>query len=103
MSRCQKPTSARLFERSQRHDLWDSVFPTRGLPALLNNYFEKAHGAPVAWERLDRSRPRTVVKTDKMGGNGREAIAPHPILQNFAGLPGLNMYLCNVHIEFNHF
>src|SRR6056297_2722518 len=58
-SRCQEPTSARLFETLRRYELWDPAWSTRGLPPLPDVHFEKAHGAPFSWERLNRSRPQT--------------------------------------------
>ena len=63
-SRCRKPTSARLFETPRHLALWDSALPKRGLPPLLETNFEKAHGAPVTWERLNRSRPQNDLKAD---------------------------------------
>src|SRR6056297_2392956 len=56
-SRCQKLTSGYLFETFRRYKLWDSVLPTQGLPPLMEPHVEKANGAPVTWERLNRSRP----------------------------------------------
>src|SRR6056297_1462585 len=57
-SRCREPTSARLFEKSRRPELWDSAKPTQGLPLLLEICFKKADGAPVTWERFKRSTPQ---------------------------------------------
>ena len=67
-SRCQEPTSARLFETLRRYELWDPAWSTRGLPPLPDVHFEKAHGAPFSWERLNRSRPQTKTESDKIGG-----------------------------------
>jgi len=91
-SRCRNPTSDRLFETSRRHDLWDSVLPTKGLPLLLETCFKKAHGAPVAWETFQRRKPKTKLEFDKIGGMVREAIYPHSHVHIFESLPGLNMY-----------
>src|SRR6056297_2519926 len=45
-SRCQKPTSVRLFETPRHAELWDSAQPTRGMPLLPDNHFRKPHIAP---------------------------------------------------------
>src|SRR6056297_3374126 len=90
MSRCQKPTSAHLFGTLRRYELWDSAQPKRGLPSLPDTHYEKAHGAPVAWERLKRSTPQTEPKSDKIGGMSKEAIYPHSHFHIFESLTGLN-------------
>jgi len=90
MSRCRKPTSARRFGQSRRPKLWDSALPKQGLPQLPDNHFEKAHGAPIIWETLYRSKPQHELETDRMGGMLKEAKTPHPHFHIFASLPGLN-------------
>ena len=97
MSRCQKPTSARLFGTLRRYELWDPAQPTRGLPALPEMHFEKAHGAPFSWERFQRSTPQTEPESDKIGGMSGEAIYPHTHFHIFASLPGLNGSANNRH------
>jgi hypothetical protein len=43
--------------------------PANARPATITgNFFEKAHGALVAWERLNRSRPQAKPESDKIGG-----------------------------------
>jgi hypothetical protein len=56
----------------------------------LETHFKKAHGAPVSWERFQRSKPQHELDTDRMGGMFREAIYPHSHFHIFASLPGLN-------------
>jgi len=97
MSRCLNPTSARLFGKSRRQELWDPAQPTRGLPQLLDIHFEKAHGAPVSWETFNRSKPQHEPETDRIGGMFREAIYPHSHFHIFASLPGLNGTATNRH------
>ena len=89
-SRCRDPTSDRLFGQSRRPDLWDSVLPKQGLPRLPETCFEKACGAPIAWEKRKRSKPKTEPETDRIGGMSREVIHPHLYFHIFASLPGLN-------------
>jgi hypothetical protein len=89
-SRSRNPTSDRLFVRSRRPDLWDSVLPKGGLQPLPEHHFEKAHGAPFSWEPFYRSKPQTKPESDQMGGIFEEAIYLHPHFHIFASLPGLN-------------
>src|SRR6056297_3801079 len=67
-SRCGNPTNDRLFGTLRHLALWDSAQPTRGLPALPDTHFEKAHGAQFSWERFNRSKPQTEPEFDKIGG-----------------------------------
>jgi hypothetical protein len=82
-SRCRNPTPDRLFGTVWRYELWDSAKPTQGLPPLPDNHFEKAHGAPVSWEKLNRSKPQHDLETDRIGGMSTEAKTPHPTLPHF--------------------
>jgi len=74
-----EPSKYRLFATPRRPKLWDSAKPTRGLPPLLENLFDKARGAPFSWETFQRSTPQTKPESDKIGGISREANTPHPI------------------------
>ena len=96
-SRSRNPTSDRLFVRSRRPDLWDSVLPKGGLPLLPETYLEKACGAPFSWERFQRSTPQTEPETDRIGGMSREVIHPHLYFHIFESLPGLNGTATNRH------
>ena len=57
---------------------------------LLRMDFKKAHGAPVAWEKLKRSHTTKRAGNDERIRREKEARCPHLHFHIFASLPGLN-------------
>ena len=90
MSRRQKPTSTRLFETLRHYELWDSVLPTRGLPLLPDNYFEKANGAPFFLGKTEKKQTKNELEMVNGLGFLEKHNARIPHFHIFARLPGLN-------------
>ena len=94
---CRKTCKSSLSWKNLVLRTTGQTLPMWGLPQLPELVFEKAHGAPVAWEKLKRSTPQNELeKTGELeASQNQKPRTPHCHI--FESLPGLNGSALNRH------